>query len=148
MAKLRNTIFFLALCLLGTVRAHAMAGQLRSPSIATPESISVQIRTNLLAVLSDKDCKFLDGNFINATTTLRYGGSTESLNKLIRELSGIGETGVAVTFTSDPGGPSWTIQHNGWGDPLQFNITVNVAAANFRPDKLQLSVTPAKSPLR
>ena len=44
------------------------------------------LRTNLMAAITDKDYKFLDGHFINANTILHYGGPTESLNRFLTRL--------------------------------------------------------------
>ncbi len=119
--------------------AHAMAGELRSPSLAMPADTSPAFRTNLLAVISSKDCQFLDGSFINASTTLHYGGSTEALNNLIARLGEIDGVRVTVNFVRNPGGPAWTLKHMGWGDPEGIFLEVNVAAPTIKLE--QLSIT-------
>ena len=148
MPSFRFAIYLLILSALGIHRAHAMAGTLKSPSVAMPAETSVQLRTNLLAALSESECKFLTGNFINASTTLQYGGSTESLNRLINHLSSMEGIRVLVGFVNEPSGSSWIISHNGWGDPAQIYIKVNVGAASFKPEQLQLSVDSSKQALR
>src|SRR5215471_5735139 len=117
----------LAICavvfnLLTSLNAHAMAGDLKSPSLAMPADTPQEFRTNLIAAISEKECKFLDGHFINAHTTLCYGGSTESLNHLIARLGAFEGVRVLVTFVKEPEGPSWTLSHNGWADPGNFFI--------------------------
>src|SRR5438477_5715364 len=87
------------------LHAHAMAGDLKAPSLAMPEGTPDAFRTNVLAILGDKECKFLDGTFINASTTLHYGGSTESLNNLVAKLSELDGVRISVTFITEPGGP-------------------------------------------
>jgi hypothetical protein len=134
----------LELALFEPRRAFGLAGDLKSPSLSMPAATPVEFRTNVLAALSDKNCKFLDGHFINASTTLNYGGSTAALNQLINQLSSFEGLRVMVGFVSNAGGPSWIIQHNGWGDGGQIYIKINVAAPDFKPEQLQLSVAASK----
>jgi hypothetical protein len=131
----------LALNCLVAVHARAMAGDLNQPSIAMPAETPSALREQLLAALKDPECKFLDGHFINATTTLNYGGSTPSLNRLITRLAECDCIEVVVTFVKgDAGGPSWTVNHSGWGAPNTFGIQINLAASALNLDQLAITV--------
>ena len=144
MPSLTFAIYLLLVSGLGINRAEAMAGTLNAPSLAMTSETSLQLRTNLLAALSESDCKFLDGDFINASTTLRYGGSTESLMRLINRLRGIDGMRVWLGFVNEPSGPSWIVHHNGWVEAGQIYIRVNVGAAGFKPEQLELPVESSK----
>jgi hypothetical protein len=123
------------------VKAHAMAGELKTPSLAMPADTSEAFRTNILSIVGDKECKFHDGSFINASTTLHFGGSTESLNSLIAKLSEIDGVRVNVRFISEPGGPAWTLKHNGWGHPAEFFIEINPAASTIKLERLYIGIS-------
>ena len=123
------------------LKAHAMAGELKSPSLAMPAEMSEALRTNILAIIGDSECKFLDGNFINASTTLRYGGSTESLNSLIARLSELDGVRITLSFIREPGGPAWTLKHNGWADPGDFFIQINPAASTIKLERLYIGIS-------
>ena len=122
-------------------KAAAMAGDLKNPSLAMPANTPVEFRTNLIGAISEKDCKFLDGSFINASTTLHYGGSTESLNHLLARLAQFDGVHVTISFAKEPAGPAWTLKHNGWADPGEIFITVNAVASSIQLEQLQIVIT-------
>lgn len=122
------------------IQVHAMAGDLKRPSLAFPENTPAALRTQLLAALEAEECKFMDGHFINANTTLRYGGSTESLNRLLARLSECEGIQINVTFTNEPGGAAWTITHNGWADADQIGVQVNLGATTLKLEQLGITV--------
>jgi hypothetical protein len=120
-----------------------MAGELNQPSIAMPAETSPALTQQILAALKDPECKFLDGHFVNATTTLNYVGSTASLNRLITNLTECDGIEVVVTFVKgEPSGPSWSINHSGWGGAKSFGIQINLAASAL--DLGQLAITVAR----
>jgi hypothetical protein len=141
---MRILILFFCATLLNIVsaaKANAMAGELKKPSLAMPANTPVEFRTNLIAAISEKDCKFLEGSFINASTTLRYGGSTESLNHLLDRLAQFDRIRVTVSFARETAGPAWTLKHNGWADPGEIFITVNAASPSIQLEQLQIVIT-------
>ena len=128
--------------------AHAMAGDLKSPSLAMPAGTSEALRVRLLAALNDPECKFLEGHFINTNTTLHYGGATPSLNRLLTRLGECEGIQLTVTLTrGEPSGPSWTVTHSGWAGASNIGIQVNVAARELNLDQLVITIigiAPAK----
>lgn len=132
----------LVLNLIASLDAHGAAGDLKSPSFAMPTDTPEGLRhtSNLLAAVSEKDCKFLDGHFMNAHTTLNYGGSTEALNRLLARLGEFGWIRLEVTFVKEPDGPAWTLSHNGGGDPGEIFVRINMAAPTIQIEQLELTV--------
>ena len=65
------------------VRVYALAGDLDHPSLALPANAPAELHSRLIRILDDKDAKFLRGHFVNAHTTLEYGGSTDALNQML-----------------------------------------------------------------
>lgn len=130
-----------------TMKAYAMAGDLKHPSIAMPAGTPQDVRTRLLAALSEPGYKFLDGHFINANTTLHYGGAALSLNRMLANLSHCAGVELNVTFTKgEPNGPTWTVNHSGWGAPMRFEVEVNVAASALDVTLLSITLTGREPP--
>jgi hypothetical protein len=109
-------------------QVHAMAGDLNHPSIALPADAPQKFREQIMAILNDKDCKFLGGHFINANTTLQYGGSAEALSRMLAQLAECDGIRVQVTFVKKPGGEVWTLNHNAWADPGHIAVQVNLVS--------------------
>jgi hypothetical protein len=137
-------IIFCALLLnaIALTRAYALAGDLSAPSLAFPATIPEARRDKVMAAISDKGCKFLDGNFINSNTTLHYGGGTESLNHLLAKLGECDGVGLRITFVKEPGGPAWTLNHNGWGSDgqIQIYVQINLVSSAIDLEKLEINV--------
>jgi hypothetical protein len=129
----------MALNLIAPRSVHALAGDLTFPSLSFSSEFPEAFRTNVMAAISKKECKFLDGHFVNANTTLHYGGSTESLNHLLARLAEIDGVRVVVTFVKEPGGPAWTLSHLGWGSPGTLSVQINTAAASIEMEKLAIT---------
>jgi hypothetical protein len=127
-------------------KVHALAGDLTSPSLAMPAETSEAVRTNLMAAISDKEYKFLDGHFINASTTLHYGGQTESLNRFLAKLGECDGVRLTVTFVKEPDGPAWTLTHNGWGAAGEIYIQINIAASEIKMEQLTITVLGRQNP--
>ncbi len=135
-----------------SVRVYALAGDLDHPSIALPANAPAELHGQLMRVLGDKDAKFLRGHFVNAHTTLEYGGSTEAVNRMLAKLAECGGIQVKVRFVRTADGPAWTLEHNAWGDPQLIQIQVNLSARSIKPEDLNIpvfgtgaSATPAAS---
>ncbi|PWU10233.1 MAG: hypothetical protein C5B50_25805 [Verrucomicrobia bacterium] len=129
--------------LVALVPAFGLAGDLERPSLAMPASTPETFRTNLMAAISEKELNFLDGHFVNGSTTLHYGGSTEALNRLIARLSGMDGVRVWITFVKEPGGPAWTLSHNAWADAGGIALQINIAAATLKLEQLGITIAGA-----
>jgi hypothetical protein len=120
------------------VRVYALAGDLDHPSLALPANAPAELHGQLMRILDDKDAKFLRGHFVNAHTTLEYGGSTAALNQMLSKLSRCEGVRVTLRFTRTVGGAAWTLDHNAWGDARSVNIQVNVAAPSTKLEDLNI----------
>ncbi len=105
--------------------AFGLAGNLDAPSLSFPANSKSQ--KAVMEVISDKQFRFLRGRFVNAFSTLLYGGDADSLNTFLSKLARC--PGAKVTVAFDKGGEdaSWILTHNAWGDPDTFHIVVNTA---------------------
>jgi hypothetical protein len=120
------------------IRVFAMAGNLTSPSLAFPATTSPALRSRIIDIISQPECKFLRGRFINANTTLEYAGKTAALNRMIEQLAQCDGIRVHLAFASgsaaawtapnSPADASWTIHHNGWAGADWIEIQVNPAS--------------------
>lgn len=120
------------------VRVWGMAGDLDRPSLAFPKEIPAPLQSRILSALAQSEARFLHGRFINADTTLVYGGSTSALSTLLTDLAGSDGLRTRVKFVRGPANESWTVRHNAWGDARLIEIQVNVAAANLDWQQLVL----------
>jgi hypothetical protein len=112
-----------------SVRVYALAGDLDHPSIALPANAPAELHGQRIRILGDNDAKFLRGHFVNAHTTLEYGGSTEALNRMLAKLAECGGIQIKVRFVRTADGPAWTLDHNAWGDA---SVTDSAADENRR----------------
>lgn len=143
--KLRWCTGFLILA--ATLSALGMAGDLKIPSLTMPSDTPPELHTKLISALSHKDCHFLDGRFINASTTLHYGGSAASLSGLIKQLASCEAMRVRVSFVRDTAGPCWTVKHNAWANPNDIFIQINTANPALDLRQLEITVlSPSNSP--
>ncbi|MHC1766160.1 MAG: hypothetical protein AB9869_17970 [Verrucomicrobiia bacterium] len=120
------------------VRVYALAGDLEHPSLALPANAPAELHGQLVRILDDKDAKFLRGHFVNAHTTLEYGGSTDALNQMLSRLSQCEGVRVILRFVRTAGGASWTLDHNAWGDARSMNIQINVASPSIKLEDLTI----------
>jgi hypothetical protein len=121
----------------GTFRALALAGELERPSLALPETIDATWREAVMKVLNANPDDFRGGRFINSSTTLRYAGDTDALNRFLAGLAKPPGTRLQVTFSRTVE-HSWTVQHNGWGDARRFEIAVSLDASRIDLSRLVL----------
>jgi hypothetical protein len=103
----------------------------------------------LKAALDLPECKFLDGRYVNAATTLRYGGDAAALSKQLDALTKCPGLRVYLTFYRPPApgagvatidvddpGCAWTISHIGpSGD---FTVRVNLGSDKVKVEDLNL----------
>lgn len=119
-------------------KAHALAGDLDHPSLAFPKDTPAALQTQIMTALNGKEAKFLHGHFINADTTLVYGGNTEALVSMLARLAECEGMQVKVSFVRGAAAESWTLRHNAWADATYIGIKVNLAAMNIDLEKLDL----------
>lgn len=123
-----------------------MAGDLAHPSIALPEATPKAVREQIGNALSDAECKFLEGNFINAHTTLQYGGGTDSLNRMLSQLSACDYFRITVRFIKQESGVAWTVNHNAWANNEDLEVQVNLASQGIQLEKLDIPASGKCSP--
>ena len=141
-------VWFLA----GTHPVFALAGTLDRPSLAFPSSVDPAWRESVMKVLNERPADFAGGGFINALTTLRYQGSAESLNAFLAGLAGCANLRIQIRFASNLD-CTWKLEHNGWADPLDLQVTLHLGPGGIPPEALQIPVirgsppsTPASQP--
>jgi hypothetical protein len=122
------------------VRAYAMAGNLAQPSIALPEGTPKEVRERIISALNDKECMFLEGHFINAHTTLLYGGGTKSLNQMLNRLAECDYFRIKIRFIKQESGAAWTVTHNAWANNEDLEVQVNLAVEAIQVEKLDIPV--------
>jgi len=130
----------LMVALIAPVKTHAMAGELKEPGLAWLAATADTLRTRVATILNDKDCKFLGGHFINASTTLEYGGRTDSLNRLLSRVAECEGVRVKVSFTQENRSVAWTVRHNAWSEPTCLFVRVNLAASVIEATHLEMPV--------
>jgi hypothetical protein len=127
----------------------ARAGNLDHPSVAMSPDYPAADAAKLRAALDLPECKFLDGRYINAATTLRYGGDAAAVSKQIDALARCPGLSVHLTFSRPPAtgpgvvsmdvdepGCAWTISHIGpSGD---FTVRVNLGSDKVKVEELNL----------
>lgn len=150
---LRVLVAVLALALAGAHPALALAGVLKRPSLAFPESVDSAWRESVMKVLDERPAEFAGGTFINGSTILRYQGSVESLNRFLAGLAGCANLLIQVRFASDLD-CSWKLEHNAWTNPMDLQLTIHAGAGGLLLDELKIpvirggppSTPPKKSP--
>lgn len=124
-------IALLAMLVGAAPSALALAGKLDRPSIAFPQSVDAGWREGVTQALETEGARFLDGRFINAATTLRYGGSTDALSRFLDRLARCNGLKLRIRFDSSLDAV-WTVQHNAWIDSTAFEVRIS-------PDSIQLA---------
>lgn len=131
-----RSLIGLSLCF-ATCRALALAGDLERPSIALPESTDQGWRDAVMQVLNERSAEYLGGRFINANTTLRYGGNSEPLSRFLAGLAKCPGTRIVITFTKDADA-HWVVQHYGGADARRFHIRIRTGTAGLPLEELRL----------
>ena len=142
MSSIRFALYMLVLSGLGIQHAHAMAGTLKTPSVAMPEGTSVQLRTEPPRRLERAGLQVFERELHQREHDSAIRRLNRSLDRLISHLSNLEGIKVVVSFVNESAGPSWIISHNAWGDPAQIYIKVNVGAVGFKAEQLQLPIAP------
>lgn len=129
------TIATAALVMMSTTLAFAMRGKIYTAAgIAFSSSYPEHARKQVQTALQNKDCKFLDGSFINAVSTLNFVGDTPSLNRCLGELAECPGTTVAVAFKTIEHECDWRLVHD--ADANKFHITVNLNSKQVNIEEL------------
>lgn len=131
--------------LVGTARVWGLAGTLNRPSVALPESMEPGWRAQLMKVLEAPAAEFLGGQYINAVTTLRYGGDTGALNRFLAGLTECPEARIRVQFVRDLDS-AWRLQHNGWSDGREFLVQILLGSDRIHLEELQLPILRGSPP--
>ena len=135
---------------LGTQRVHGLAGTLDHPSLSFPQDEKDVDQEEVMKVLGMKEAQFLGGRFVNAFTTLQYGGDTDALNRFLARLSACKGTSVVVTYHETPGGDTstWWLQHNAWGNPKELVVSIDAKSPRFDPSLFKLPAEAKSEPSR
>jgi len=130
----------------------ALAGDLERPSIAFPETTEPGWRDAVMKVLNQESAAYQGGRFINASTTLRYGGDAKALSQFLAGLAKCPGARIAITF-SDAADANWIVEHSAWIEARRFNIRIRTGKDGLPLDGLRLpdiigasEATPAESP--
>ena len=89
-----------------------------------------------MKILDAPEAKFLGGQFINAVTTLRYGGDTGALNQFLAGLAECSEARIRVQFVRDLDS-AWRLQHNGWSDGREFLVQIGLGSDRIHLEEIQ-----------
>jgi hypothetical protein len=129
---------FIALSAISSL-AWAALGTLDAPSLGTSKNFSEATYQKVKVVLERKDCKYLGGGWLNANTSLRYGGDTTALNKFVEALSLCPDVKVHVNFfRPSPGGVEcdWMVTHDAHTNELV--VRINLASEKVKMEDLYL----------
>ena len=108
--------------------ASALKFNLNRPGLALPEGFNEGTRMTIQNILEKPECKFIAGSALNWTTTLNYGGNTESLNHFIHSLSEIDGTRISISFAESlPDNCRWQVFHSAMDqNGMKFQIRINL----------------------
>jgi hypothetical protein len=113
----------------------ALAGTLDSPGVAFSGDYPKDAQGRVMAALTRKDCKFLDGMFVNWFTTLRYQGETKALNLFLGDLAKCPGVTVQVGFKKLEE-CDWRVSHDAHGN--RFHIEVNLNSKQIKLEDLYI----------
>jgi hypothetical protein len=147
----RNRWYFLsAFCVaLAAIsnRASPAAGELNLPSVATYSTYPQAHRQQLLTILQRKDCKFVKGSWLNASTQLHYHSNTEALGHFLSALAKCPGVTVSISFYRPgeearwaPETSNWSVFHSAYNN--HFQVKVNLASDEI--DLTSLYIPPLK----
>jgi broad specificity polyphosphatase/5'/3'-nucleotidase SurE len=129
------TVAITVLVMMSTTVAFAMRGKIdNAAGIAFSSSYPEHARKQVQAALQNKGCKSIDGSFINAVSTLNFGGDTPSINELLEELAECPGTRLAVSFKKIEHECDWRLIHDAHTN--RFHITVNLKSKQVNIEEL------------
>ena len=119
-------------------RAYALAGTLDQPSLSFLSDEKLLDRESVMKAIGDKSFQFLSGFFVNASTTIRYGGDTAGLNRFLKRLSACHGARLVVRYVDSDSadGATWRLQHTAWGNARQFVVSIYAGSPQFEKDCL------------
>ena len=125
---------------LSEYRVGALAGSLDKPSLGFPADMKESTREQIMSAIADKSYEFISGRFVNAFTTLRYGGEMKGLNRFLEKLAECEGMKVVITYNKGLLGEeaTWSLQHSGWVQARQLVVSINTHAPRFDKSKLEI----------
>ena len=118
--------------------ARAAYDELKEPHLWIKDYSKADYKA-LDAVLNRKDCKFLGGAELNASSSLRYGGDTTALNKFIAALSLCPRVIVHVNFyRPGPGAVESDWHVTQMAPSPELVVRINLASEKVSVEKLYL----------
>jgi hypothetical protein len=154
--------------LLLPISAWGRAGKMDQPSIAFPTTgegangTPDPICTAIEKVLDKHAAAFVAGRFINAHSTMEFGGTTTQLNALLKDLADIAgakfqvrlaeasESGLRLDGKDahDDRPYPWRIEHNAWGDAQYLSVTIFLGNGKIKLEDLQIPTIVGQSRLK
>jgi hypothetical protein len=119
--------------------AFAAQGKLDAPALSMAKDYPEADYQKIKNVLERKDCTFLGGDWLNAHTSLRYGGDTIALNKFIERLSLCPNLKVHVNFFRPSSGGvecDWMVTQHAPSNKLV--VRINLASEQIKIEDLHL----------
>lgn len=137
------TVATAALVMMSTTSAIAMRGKIDTAAgIAFSSSYPEHARKQVQTALENKGCKLIDGSFINAVSTLNFGGDTPTLNNFLGELAECPGTTVTVFFKKIEHECDWRLVHDAHTNGFQIAVNLNSKQINIE----ELVIPSAKGP--
>jgi len=114
----------------------AAYGTLTTPGVAFAKGYPAGAQARVMAALTRKDCKFLDGHWLNSWTNLRYAGDTLALNLFLDDLVKCPGVTVHVGFQKLDDDSDWTVGHTAHAN--RFQVAVNLNSKRVDVEKLYI----------
>lgn len=135
--------------------AWGLAGTLERPSISIPtvgDGKPDPVCSAIRETLSRHARQFVSGRFINAHSTMEFGGTAVELIALLKDLAAIEGAKLLVRFSegsdnllkSDVKSDGntlpyqWVVKHNAWGDAQYLSVTILVGAGGLKAEDVQI----------
>ena len=136
---MKATIISLCVLFALTCRSFGLAGDLTKPALAFPKGFPESAQTNILSAIQRTDSKFIGGNFLNSSTTLKYGGDTRALNLFLEGLVKCPGVILSMRFDteSDSDDCHWLLTHSAL-QPGRFTVHVNLKSSHIKLDDLTI----------
>jgi hypothetical protein len=131
--RLLLSVVTIVLLHLGPV-AHAAMGEIKTPMLLVKDQPKTQAA--LEKVLRRPDAKYLQGHWLNRSSSLQYGGDTTALNLMIADLAQCPGLEVTVTFQKLNNDASWMVGQD--GNEPQVHVTVNLSSSQINPERISL----------
>src|ERR1041385_3549448 len=105
---------------------------LKEPALTFDKNFPEAVRTNVMAILRKPECKYREGFWLNAWTSLQYDGDSWALNGMLDGLAKCpGVTiGIVLEQRSDEQ-PAWTVGQNAH-EPRELTAYVNLDSPHIK----------------